>query len=274
MRRAPRWLLTPLKVRTLSAFFSPVLGMLVFFIVLVLASVAVWSKPLTMLSSILSPEIGYTVGLSLLTSFVSASAALLTSIPTAYLLSRHRFPGKTLVETLLMIPFAMPPVALGITLLMFFSSTPLGKLLDTVFHIVFEVPGLVVAQFAVITPIAVKVLKTGFDGVDVRYEGVARTLGYGQLTAIFRIILPMMRGTLAAAFLLGFTRALGEFGASVTLAGATRMKTETLPIALYLVLNKGETGELAALLLISVTVAAVSITALNTLTKGKPIFVG
>ena len=94
--------------------------------------------------------------------------------------------------------------------------------------------GIVLAQFFVIVGLSLRLLKETFQAIDVEYEKLARTLGYNQLQVFARVVLPMARGGLLAAFLLTWGRAIGEFGATVTLAGATTMKTETIPVAIYL----------------------------------------
>ncbi|HID41900.1 MAG TPA: ABC transporter permease subunit, partial [Pyrodictium sp.] len=103
--------------------------------------------------------------------------------------------------------------------------------------------------------------------VDPRYEAVARTLGYTRLQTLLRVTLPMARRGLLSAFLLAFIRALGEFGASVTLAGAIRFKTETLPIAIYLSISGGDLNLAVALMTVSILVAGVSVAALLALEK-------
>ena len=162
-----------------------------------------------------------------------------------------------------MLPFAMPPVALGAMLLIFFTNTYLGLWLNSIFNIVFEVPGLIVAQFIVILPMIIMILKSTFDMVDPRYEIVSRTLGYNRLMTLVKIVLPLSKTGIATAFMLGFSRALGEFGASVTLAGAMRFKTETLPIAIYLALSSGDLNLTIALIIVLLFIAFTTLLALH-----------
>ncbi len=229
----------------------------------IIMSVIAWGGPQSLYAVVSSGEVAFAVGLSLVTSLPAAGAAVLAGIPIAYALSRYRFKGKNVVETLLMLPFAMPPIALGASLLIFFTNTWPGILLNNIISIVFEVPGLVVAQFTVVLPMVVKVLKSSFDMIDVKYEAVARTLGCGRLSTLFRVLLPMSKAGLASAFILGFSRALGEFGASVTLAGATRFKTETLPIAIYLTLSSGDVKVTVALIIVIVLIAFTTLLAMH-----------
>jgi molybdate transport system permease protein len=179
-------------------------------------------------------EILFAVRLSLFTATLSSIIALAVSIPVAYLFSRYSFPGKDLFDTLLDLPIVLSPIALGALLLIFFSTT-LGRQLEHWFGpFVFEVRGIVLAQFAVIVGLSLRLLKETFQAIDIEYENLARTLGYNKLQVLARVVLPMARRGLLAAFLLIWGRAIGEFGATVTLAGATTMKTETIPVAIFL----------------------------------------
>ncbi len=221
-----------------------------------------WAGINAIIEAIKSPEVLFAVRLSVLTSSISATAALLTSIPLAYVLSRSNFRGKTLIEAFLLLPFALPPIALGTALLIFFSNSYLGKFLDYAIGIVFSTPGLIIAQYAVILPMVIRILKTSFDSIDMRYESVARTLGYSIPGVILRIILPMSKRGLLTGFILGFTRAMGEFGASIMLAGATRFKTETIPIAIYLAMSSGDIYLAVAIVVISVVVSYIALIAM------------
>jgi molybdate transport system permease protein len=179
-------------------------------------------------------EILFAARLSLVTATLASVIALAISIPVAYLFSRHSFPGKDFFDTLLDLPIVLSPIALGALLLIFFN-TGLGRQVEEWFGpFVFEVKGIVLAQFFVIVGLSLRLLKETFQAIDVEYEKLARTLGCNQLQVFAKVVLPMARRGLLAAFLLTWGRAIGEFGATVTLAGATTMKTETIPVAIYL----------------------------------------
>ncbi len=229
----------------------------------IIFSIVIWGGSEPLLEIISSNEVFFAIELSLLTSIISTITALIISIPIAYVLSRYSFRGKSIIETILMLPFAMPPVALGAMLLIFFTNTYLGLWLNSIFNIVFEVPGLIVAQFIVILPMIIMILKSTFDMVDPRYEIVSRTLGYNRLMTLVKIVLPLSKTGIATAFMLGFSRALGEFGASVTLAGAMRFKTETLPIAIYLALSSGDLNLTIALIIVLLFIAFTTLLALH-----------
>lgn len=206
------------------------------------AFVVTWTGVHELLDTILknSDEILYAIRLSLITASIASLAALILGIPVAYALSRKEFIGKKFFESVIILPFGMPPVALGAILLIFFTNSLIGKAIDRILNIVFNIPGIILAQFFIVYPMVIRVLKSSFDMVDPRYEAVARTLGYGSDMVLIKVTLPMARRGVFTALILAFTRSLGEFGATVTLAGATRFKTETLPIAIYLSLSTGE----------------------------------
>jgi len=235
----------------------------------IIISIIVWSNYSILISSLTSNEIIFAIGLSLLTALTSTSIALIIGIPTAYTLSRYSFRGKQVIEVMLMLPFAMPPIALGATLLLFFTNTFIGRIANSILRIVFEVPGIIIAQFTVILPMIIKILKSSFDMIDKKYEAVARTLGYGKFMTLIKVLLPMCRRGLVASFILGFSRALGEFGASVTLAGATRFKTETLPIAIYLSLSSGDVELTVALVMILISIAFITLTILHFIERDR-----
>ncbi len=198
------------------------------------------------------PAIRHAVVLSLGTSTLSACLAVGLAIPSAYLLARRPFPGAGALDLLLDLPVVLSPVALGVSLLLFFRTGP-GEWIEThLLRFVFEVPGIVLAQATVATALAVRVLKATFQGVDERYEHVARFLGCSAWGAFRRVTLPMARRGILAAFILAWARSVGEFGATVTLAGAVPGKTETVPVAIYLRLAEADiTGAVALILLLS-----------------------
>lgn len=173
------------------------------------------------------------IRLSLWTSTLAATLALVVAVPTAYALARWRFRGRILIDALLDVPLVLSPIVIGIALILVFRSTP-GQWIETHWiRFVFEVPGIVIAQFVLSLAMQVRVLKAGFEDLNPRYEQVARFLGCTPFGAFWRVTLPMCRSSLIAAFVLGWSRAIGDFGATVTIAGSVRNKTETIPVAIY-----------------------------------------
>lgn len=234
-----------------------------------LISVLSWTSPNALISALTSQRITFAIWLTLSTSVISTLLALAVAIPAAYGLSRYNPRGSRVIEAIFSIPLILPPVALGAVLLIFFASTPLGEILNAVFGIVFEVPGLVVAQFCVIMPIATRTIKSTFDSIDPMYEGLAMTLGCTTWQSMRRVLLPLSSNGIIAAAVLSWSRAVGEFGASVMLAGATPMKTETLPISIFLRLSVADISGMVALVLIMIGLALVIFFALYRFGGGK-----
>ena len=140
-----------------------------------------------------------------------------------------------------------------------FFNTPIGAGIDDhILRFVFAVPGIILAQITIISALAIRLLKSTFDNIDPRYEQVGRTLGYSKPEVFFRVTLPLAKDGLIASGILTWARAVGEFGATVTLAGATPLKTETLPIAIFLSLASADIEKAIAVIfvLIVITVAA------------------
>jgi molybdate transport system permease protein len=211
------------------------------------------------LSAIRSQEVLFAVGLSLVTATVSTIIAMIMAVPVAYALSKNNFWGKSVIDSLLDLPIVISPVAIGAALLIFFS-TPLGSAINNHFiTFVFSVGGIVLAQFTIVSALAIRLLKSTFDDIDVRFEQVGRTLGCSKPEAFFRIILPLARNGLIASSILTWARAVGEFGASITLAGAMAMKTETLPIAISLSLANADIEKAIAVILILIIIAIIAL---------------
>lgn len=246
------------------------LTFIIVFFLSIFLSATILTDPWLLVSAILSEEIRFAVFLSVLTATCSTLMSLTVSIPVSYALSRLNFPGKTFVDGFLDIPVAVPPIALGVMLLIFFARTPMGLFInESIVRFIFEVPGIILAQFAVISVLTIKLVKSSFDGVPVRYERVARTLGYTELQSFLHVTLPLAKRGILGAALMSWARALGEFGATVTLAGATKFKTETLPIALYLNLSTANIENAAAIICILLAIAcAVLIFARKLLHRG------
>jgi len=179
---------------------------------LLLAYLAAWLLGSGCSSCLGGGLVARSLALSLLTASAATAAAVAAAVPAGYVFSRGILPWGRLVEVLLLLPFAMPPVAVG-AMLLFALTGPLRPL-DEALGVVFTVKGLVVAQYMVAYPMAVRVVKAGFDAVPPRYEAVARSLGCSWWCSFRRVALPMARRGLEAAAVLAFARSLGEFGAS------------------------------------------------------------
>jgi molybdate transport system permease protein len=146
----------------------------------------------------------------------------------------------------------MSPIALGASFLIFFN-TPLGEQVQQkgIFFI-FEVPGILLAQFATVAGLATRLMKASLDEISPRFEAVARSLGSNPWQAFYRITLPLSFKGLLASIILSWAKAFGEFGATVTLAGAMPGKTETMPIAIYTAIASANIDKAVVLILILV----------------------
>lgn len=243
-----------------------VLALLTLFLCGILLSLVAYTDMNTFFSTLLSDEILFAVRLSLITATTATIISMVIAIPVAYAISQTSFLGKNIVDTILDLPIVVSPIALGAALLVFFN-TPFGSLVEKRFTgFVFEVPGIILAQFMVVNALAVRLLKSTFDSINPRYEQVGRTLGCSKLRVFFRVTLPLARNGLIAAGILTWARAIGEFGATVTLAGATKMKTETLPVAIFMNLATANVEKAVAVIFILIAIAAIALIILRKMT--------
>ena len=226
------------RFRIITVLFGLVLAV---FIIALLIGVVTHTTPEALLSSLTSSEILFAVRLSLITSVISTIICIIVSVPAAYALARYNFKGKNLLNTILDMPLALPPLVAGVGLLILFGTTSFGKgLAEAGIKFVFTPQGIILAQFFVNMPFMFRVLRSTFQGINPRYEYVAQTLGSSESGAFWRVTLPMSRNGLMAGSIITWCRGIGEFGAALMVAGATRMQTETLPISLYLNMSCGE----------------------------------
>ena len=184
-------------------------------------------------------------------SFQVALTAALLSLPFAiaagYVLARFHFLGKWTIEVLIDLPLVLPPVVTGYLLLIAFAPHgPLGSVLSKWLgiQIVFTWLGAALASAVVSFPLMVRAIRLAFQGVDARYEMAARSLGASRLGAFFTVALPLAQRGLIAGFMLAFSRSLGEFGATIMVAGNIEGETRTIPLAIYTLANTpdGMTG--------------------------------
>ena len=205
------------------------------------------------------PEIQYSIQLSLFSCSLSTIMSLAVAVPIGYLMSRFEFKGQSLVDAVLDIPIVLPPLVIGISLLVLFNYPPFHWLSDWV---VFEIPAVVLAQFMVACAFAVRTMRVTFDQIPRRYEQVALTLGCNRSQAFWRVVFPQSYKGLLAAGTLAWARSLGEFGPILVFAGSTRMRTEVLPTSVYLEMQSGDLkGMLSVSILMIVLSAAVLVLA-------------
>ena len=186
--------------------------------------------------------------------------AVLIALPLAYalahLLARRDFPGKFLVDALVHLPLVMPPVVTGYALLLLFGRTgPLGQLLDALgMTVLFHWTGAAIASAIMALPLMVRAIRLSIEAIDRRLETAARTLGANRRRVFATITLPLALPGVLAACVLGFARALGEFGATITFVSNIPGQTRTLPIAIYGLLQQPG-GEAMALRLSLLSIA-------------------
>ena len=183
-----------------------------------------------------SPEIRSAIWLTMLSCTITAILSVFVAVPTGYLLARYRFPGSQFIDAILDIPIILPPLVVGLSLLILFQFLPRG-IREAV---VYERPGVVLAQFVVACAFAVRTMRVAFDQIDSRREQVALTLGCSRQQAFMTVVLPEVWPGVLTAGTLAWARALGEFGPLLIFAGATRNKTEVLSTTVFLELSIGD----------------------------------
>ncbi|MEZ5333249.1 MAG: molybdate ABC transporter permease subunit [Thermoanaerobaculia bacterium] len=204
----------------------------------------------------LSEAIWEVVRLSLLVALAAVAVSLVPGILTGWLLARWRHPLRALVQGLVMLPLVLPPVVTGYLLLLVFGrSRPLGRVWHALTggHLAYTTAACVVAAAVVGFPLLVEAIRLSVAAVDPRLEQVARSLGRGRWDTFVRVTLPLSRPGVVAGAVLAFARALGEFGATIVLAGNVAGETRTIPVAVYTLLNVPG-GESAAAKLVAVSV--------------------
>ena len=206
---------------------------------------------------------------SALMGLLSTALVLPPGIALAWLLARRSFLGKSIVETAVAIPMVLPPVATGFLLLQLLGrDRVLGRLFDAAgIEVVFTWKAVVLAMAVMSLPLVVMTIRAGFEQVDVRYERIAATLGARPLRVLLTISLPLAGRSIVAGALLGFARALGEFGATIVVAGGIPGQTQTLSVAIYNLTEAGREADANRLLLVSLALAFGAMLASNRLTR-------
>lgn len=192
---------------------------------------------------------------SLAVGLASTALILPFGIALAWLFARKEWPFKSVLETIVLLPLVMPPVSTGLILLKIFGRrSPLGQwLYERGVEIVFNWKGVMIAMAVMSFPLLVRSVRTSFAEVNVRLEQIAATLGASPLKIFFVVTVPLAYKGIVAGALLAFSRALGEFGATILLAGNIPGETQTLSLAIYNFVQLGKDPE--AFTLLGVTVA-------------------
>jgi molybdate transport system permease protein len=264
-------------------------GAYLLFLLAMLGATAGYSSPGDLWEALGKREILYAIALSLLTCTVTAVLSLLLAVPVGYLLSRGRFPGRAWLDAALDIPIVLPPMVVGLCLLIFFQ-TPIGKVIESIrvpipdlgsfriaigdpeegfyfehwIHVgpfnlqfTYTILGVILAQCTIGAAFAVRTMRGTFDHLSSRPEDVAMTLGCSRARAVWLVTLPAARRGMFAAASIAWARSLGEFGPVLVFAGATRMKTEVLPTTVWLELSVGNLEAAVAVSLLMVALAVV-----------------
>ena len=212
-----------------------------------------------LLDALASEEVRFAVILSVKCSIIAIILALLIGIPSGYALARYNFKGKEIIDSLINLPILLPPLVLGFGLLLLLGNTPIGNIISNIIEIAFTQNGIILAQFIIATPFIIRTTRAVFEGIDVKYEYIAQSLGLSRFESFLKITLPMAKNGIVAGAILGWARAIGEFGATLMLAGATKMKTETLPIAIFLNVSIGDIELALAIAIIHIAIAVLVI---------------
>jgi molybdate transport system permease protein len=190
------------------------------------------------------------IWLSVSAATLATLLAVVISIPAAYALSRYHFVMKPAIDTMLELPMIISPAALGALILIFFQ-TPVGNFFrENVIDVVYAFSGIVLAQFITVLGISTRMIKAVFDEIPARYENIARTMGASHRQTFFLVSLPLAKNGILSAVILTWAKAVGEFGATITVAGSMAMKTETLPTAIFMKLSMADIKGTVMLILI------------------------
>ncbi len=213
-----------------------------------------------LLNTVLSSKITTPLWMSLKVAGVATVCATLCGVIAAWVITRFKFPGREWLDSLLALPLVLPPTVIGYYLLVLVGrNSMIGSRLHSTFGIslVFTWQGAVLAAALVSFPLVYKSARTAFEEIDPRFENAARTLGLSEIGVFFRISFPLAWRGILAGTMLAFARAMGEFGATLMIAGNLPGKTQTLSLAVYDAVQAGNDGLAAALVVITSVVCIV-----------------
>ncbi|MEM8955506.1 MAG: ABC transporter permease [Verrucomicrobiota bacterium] len=229
------------------------------------------------------PNIQASIRLTVISCTLSAILSVIVAVPIGYLLSRHRFFGRAFVDAILDIPIVLPPLVIGLSLLILFNKVSFfGVTLEEVSEwvmspffpgganpgVTYRVPAVILAQFTVACAFAVRTMRNHFDQIGLRSEQVALTLGCNRSQAFWYVVIPESWRGITTAGTLAWTRAMGEFGPILVFAGAIRGRTEVLSTSVFLEISVGNLEGAVAVSLLMVTIAIVVLIAVRIWDKG------
>jgi molybdate transport system permease protein len=219
-----------------------------------------------------SPHVLAAMKLSGLTSAITVVLVILFCVPVGYALSRYRFPGHAVVNTIIDLPIVMPPLAIGVSLLVLFASPPgrwLGDGMDAIGWDRNAAAGIVLCQFLLSVPFAIRASKSAFDAVDRRLEELAMTLGCTRARAFRTVALPMARGGILAGCVMAWARAVGLYGPLMVFVGCVRGKSEVLPNTIYLEVSTGGIEVALAATMVMIALAGAALVVIHALASGR-----
>lgn len=227
---------------------------------LLVADIA-FTSPTHFVDALKKPEIQHAIRLTLVSCSISALLSIWVATPLGYLLSRFTFRGRWLIDAAIDVPVVLPPLVIGLSLLILFHLPVGGSNLEQQIQrhlrlrVTYAEPAVVLAQFAVACAFAVQTMRVTFDQIDKRAEQVALTLGCRRSRAFLEVVLPQAWRGIVAALTIAWARSLGEFGPILVFAGATRMRTEVLSTTVFLELSVGQLEAAVAVSLLMVLAA-------------------
>ena len=267
------------KVRSDLPFYSALLGISGVYLLLILGMLVadVWYASTNVsgkeIAAIFKDEnIRSSIRLTLITCTVTALLSVMVAVPTGYLLSRYKFKGKTLIDAVLDVPIVLPPLVVGLSLLLLFNKMPpWGPSFENMLggNFTYNVPAVILSQFTVACAFAVRTMRNTFDQISTRAEQVALTLGCNRGRAFWSIVLPEALRGISTAGTLAWTRAMGEFGPILVFAGAIRGKTEVLSSTVFLEISVGNLEGAVVVSLMMVSIAIVVLVAVRMWDKGS-----
>lgn len=268
------------RVRSDLPFYSALFGISGVYLLLILgmlladlwyASTNVSGKEISDIFS--NEDIKASVRLTLITCTVTAILSIIVAVPTGYLLSRYQFKGKTLIDAVLDIPIVLPPLVVGLSLLLLFNKMPPwnGPSFEEMLggNFTYNVPAVILSQFTVACAFAVRTMRNTFDQISPRAEQVALTLGCNRGRAFRSIVIPEAWRGISTAGTLAWTRAMGEFGPILVFAGAIRGKTEVLSSTVFLEISVGNLEGAVVVSLMMVSIAIIVLVAVRMWDKGS-----
>ena len=241
--------------------FSFIAGVYVLFIASLIVADLTYTSGAQLWDTLGDEYIQFSIKLSLISCGITALLSLWVAVPIGYVFSRwHPVTRggrmlRGLFEGIMDIPIILPPLVIGISLLILFRTAPGVWFEQNIFSFTYEVSGLILAQFVVGSAFAIRAMRTCFDHIAERPEQVARTLGASSSQAFWTIAFPASRRGMVSAATIAWARSLGEFGPVLVFAGATRMKTEVLPTSIFLELSVGNLRTAVAVSILMVLMA-------------------